>query len=343
MTDNSPVTKNRKIRTPARPAETVLARRSPTPTLGLALGGGGARGLAHLLILELLDEMRLKPAIIAGTSIGAMFGAAYASGMTAAEIRAHIEDVLSRRLELLRQMFTTNPGEPLQQIFSVFQLRSALLRPDIVLERLMPERLAENFDDLQIPLKVIASDYFTQDQYLFDEGDLKTAVAASIALPVLFSPVQFEDRALLDGGLVNPLPFDTITGEADIIIAIDVSGAGRQVDATKPPKARETIIGSLQILQNTLVREKLRSRRPDILIEADVGHFHALNFLKFREILAAAEPAKAELRQRLERILSAETLDTLEQTPSKPKKQTTKHSRSQKHLASRVLTQRKPK
>lgn len=277
------------------------------PRIGLALGGGGARGLAHILMLEVLDELRVRPSIIAGTSIGAIFGAAYASGYSAAQIRAHTEELLANRFEILRQFFAARQ-ERFGRVLSVLQLRSALFNAEALLDLVMPPRIGPELGELAIPLKVVAADFFTQDQVVMTTGPTKTAVAASMALPALFSPVVTEDYALMDGGLVNPLPFDLISGDADIVVAINVSGAGRLPGDRKPPKATESLIASLQILQHTIVREKLLSRQPDILVDVDVGRFHVLEFHKLDKVLEAAAPAKEELRHKLMRVLAAETV-----------------------------------
>ncbi len=295
------------------PAPALPAR---LPRIGLALGGGGARGLAHILVLEAFDELGITPCEIAGTSIGAIFGSGYASGLTARQIRAHTEELLSRRMDMLRQLFAAR-NEPLQRVLSVFQLRSALLNPEALLDLVLPKRTAATFEDLAIPLKVIAADYYTQEQIVFHTGPLKPAVAASMALPALFAPVRTEDgpngpMALMDGGLVNPLPFDCLGPDVEISVAINVSGAGRLSADRKPPRVIEAIVASSQILQNTLVREKLKTRQPDVLIDVEVGHFHVLEFHKLDAVLEAAAPAKAELKRKLSRILSAETLPVLE-------------------------------
>lgn len=295
-----------------RHGEGALTRK---PTIGLALGGGGARGLAHILMLEVLDEMGIKPAVIAGTSIGAIFGAAYASGYSAAAIRAHTEELLRSRFEILRQFFSARQ-EPLGRVLNVLQLRSALLNAEALLDIVMPPRVAKEFEDLAIPLRVVAADFYTQDQVVLSAGPTRRAIAASMALPALFAPVVTDEYALMDGGLVNPLPFDVISGQADIIIAINVSGAGRLPEDRTPPKAMESLVASLQILQHTIVREKLLSRKPDVLIDVDVGNFHVLEFHKLGKVLDAAAPAKRELRFKLERILSAETLETVDAEPT---------------------------
>ncbi len=286
------------------------------PTIGLALGGGGARGLAHILMLEVFDEMGLRPTVIAGTSIGAIFGAAYASGYTAAQIRAHTEELLSSRFEIVRQFFAARQ-ERLGRVLSVLQLRSALFNAEALLDIVLPPRVVPELENLPIPLRVVAADFYTQDQVILDRGSTKSAVAASMALPALFSPVITDDFALMDGGLVNPLPFDVLSGQADILVAINVSGAGRLPDDRTPPKATEALAASLQILQRTIAREKLLSRQPDVLIDVDVGRFHVLEFHKLGAVLEAAAPAKIALREKLERVLSAETLadDAIEDVP----------------------------
>lgn len=277
------------------------------PTIALALGGGGARGLSHILMLEVFDELGIKPKLIAGTSIGAIFGAAYASGLRAAEIRAIAEDALRQRFDIVRQLFLAR-SDPVQKLLGVVPRRSSLLKPEALLELVMPSRLAKDFSQLDIPLRVVASDFFTQEQVVFERGALLPAVAASMALPVIFSPVQTKDHVLMDGGLVNPLPFDLIMGEADVTVAIDVSGAKRLAGDKTTPGAIEAIVASSQILQHSIVREKLKWLQPDIYINVAVDAFHVLDFRKLDRILEAAEPAKDLLRQKLKRVLGAVTL-----------------------------------
>lgn len=280
------------------------------PSIALALGGGGARGLAHILMLEVLDEMGVRPNLIAGTSIGAIFGAAYASGLTAAEIRATTEDALRQRFDIVRQLFLAR-SDPVQHMFGLVPRRNALLKPEALLELVLPSRMARDFADLAIPLRIVASDFFAQEQVVFDGGALVPAIAASMALPVLFSPVFAADRVLMDGGLVNPLPFDLIVGEADVTVALDVSGAKRVPEDKAPPGPIEAIVASSQILQHSIVREKLKWLQPDIYINVAVDGFNVLDFRKLDRILAAAEPAKDMLRQQLGRVLNTETVPAL--------------------------------
>jgi NTE family protein len=289
-----------------RRAGTTLAA-TTKPTIALALGGGGLRGLAHIPMLEVLDEMGIVPKIIAGTSIGAIIGAAYASGIPARHIRAHAEAVLSRRFDLVRQVFSAR-ALPIQRIMSLIQLKSAVLRPEVLLGLVMPPLVCRDFSELKIPLKIVTTDIHTYQAVVFEHGPLVPAVAASMALPALFTPVTHHGRLLLDGGLVNPLPFDIISADADITIAIDVSGIGVTPAETKMPTAVEALVLSTQILQHTIVREKLKYTQPDIYVDMPVSQFGVLDLHRFSDILKAAEPAKEQLRRQLERVMNAPTL-----------------------------------
>ena len=290
----------------------VRKRAAPTtrPTIALALGGGGARGLAHILMLEVFDELGIRPKVIAGTSIGALFGAAYASGLSARLIRAHVEEALSQRFDIARQLLSAR-SEPVLKILNFLPVRSALLKPESLLEFMLPSSVARDFAELEIPLRIVATDYYGQEQRILTEGALRTAVAASIALPALFTPVTINGRMLMDGGLTNPLPFDILHGEGDITVAIDVSGAPVMPGKRPHPSAFAMLMASSQIMQRTIVRQKLMVAQPDVYIDVEVDAYYVLDFHRFKDIMAAAAPAKEQLRRQLERVLSTETLDTL--------------------------------
>jgi len=280
------------------------------PSIALALGGGGARGLAHILMLEVFDELGLKPTIIAGTSVGAVFGAAYASGLSARLIRAHTEETLSQRFDVVRQLLSAR-SEPVHRIFKILPIRSALLKPESLLEYLLPSKVARDFASLQIPLKIVVTDYYGQEQVILSEGPLRPAIAASMALPALFSPVTIDGRMFMDGGLVNPLPFDVVKGDADITVAIDVSGAPILPGKRPHPSAFSALMSSTQILQRSIIREKLKVQQPDIYIDVEVDEFYVLDFHRFKKVLAAAAPAKEHLKRQLARILASHTTEAL--------------------------------
>lgn len=283
------------------------AHASGPPSIGLALGGGGARGLAHIAMLEAFDELGIKPSIISGTSIGAIYGAAYASGISAKELRAHTKDVLAQRFGLVRDLFAAR-SQPLQRLLNPFKSRTSIFDPHTLLDLVLPKGVKPSFADLEIPLKIVASDFYDQEPTIFTEGVLRPAIAASMALPVIFQPVMFEGRALIDGGLTNPLPYDLLVKDARIIVAIDVTGAPVPDPKRASPTAFEALFASAFLFENSIVKEKLKAMQPDILISAGTSKFQVLDFLKVDEILAAAEPAKERLKAQLDRVLSVETL-----------------------------------
>jgi NTE family protein len=287
----------------------------PTPSIALALGGGGARGLAHVLVLEVLDELGIKPKIIAGTSIGALVGAAYALGMPALRIRAMFEETLGNRFDLVRQLIAAR-SDPVQKLLRLVPLRTSLLGPEALLELLAPEFDKRTFADLVIPLKVVATDLIAREPVVIAEGPLRRAVAASIAIPLLFSPVSDGTRVMVDGGLVNPLPFDLLTGAADINIAIDVSGAAKEAQYGKHPTALDVLVHSLQIMEKSVTRQKLNWLKPDIYFDVDLDQFGALEFWRAKDIFEAAQPVKAAFRRQLQRVISARPLEIVPPDPA---------------------------
>ncbi|MBI4725237.1 MAG: patatin-like phospholipase family protein, partial [Rhodomicrobium sp.] len=230
--------------------------------IGLALGGGGARGLAHIAILEAFDETGVKPAMISGTSIGALIGAAYASGMPAAEIRSYCEAAFAKRSALLRHIYYRwrgrvwdywRPGAP------------AFFKSERIFELVLPPNLPETFESLEIPFQTVATGFFTQSECVIASGPLLPAIAASSALPALLTPVKLDGQILIDGGFVNPLPFDLLKPHTDFVLAVDVSGGpGEPKDSI--PRPIETLLGAQQIALRSIINAKLKVSAPDVLI-----------------------------------------------------------------------------
>lgn len=292
-------------RDPTRPSTSLSA----PPRIGLALGGGGARGIAHVIVLEVLDEMGIRPSVIAGTSIGALVGSAYAAGMSGARIRAHLIETLGDRFYLIRQIFGAR-SQPFQRLLNVLPMRSALLDPIALLDLVLPTGMPGDIADLEIPFRAVATDMRTQEAMVFESGSLKQRVAASIAIPMLFAPVTLDGAIYADGGLVNPLPLDVITRESDITIGVDVTGRRDDRQLADQPSVTAMLVHSVTIFQKTIIRAHLKSAPPDVYLDLDVGQFGALQFNRVNEILEASEPAKAVFRRQLERVLSVPTLPT---------------------------------
>jgi NTE family protein len=271
--------------------------------IGLALGGGGARGLAHIAMIEAFDELGLKPAVIAGTSMGALIGAAYASGLEGRLIRDHAERVLANKVQLARLLF--NPGEG-HRIFDLieFKLFGPMLVNGETLARIVfPPGVADFVEATAIPLKIVATDFYGRREVVIENGPMGPAVAASIAIPGVIAGPKIDGRLMVDGGITNPVPFDHVQAGSDITVAIDVIG-GPVPRRAKGPTNFDLALGGSQILMRQIARLKREQRPPDIYVEPLLDGFRVLEFFRAQEILAAAAPAKDELKRRLEAHLA---------------------------------------
>ena len=271
-----------------------------SPAIGLALGGGGARGLAHIAVLEAFDEAGLKPAVIAGTSIGALIGAAYASGMPARDIRRYCEAAFAGRSAIFRHIYSRWRG----RVWDIWRpWGPAVFRSEQFFELVLPPSLPKTFEGLQIPLMSVATDFFTQSEYVSASGPLLPAIAASSAIPALLTPVKLDGRVLIDGGFVNPLPLDLVKPHADYVMAVDVSG-GSAEDRSNPPHAIETLLGAQQIALRSIINAKLKIAAPDCLLRPSVGRFSVLDFRRMKEIMAASAEAKKEAARALAGLMA---------------------------------------
>lgn len=272
--------------------------------IGLALGGGGARGLAHVPMLEVMDELRLRPAYIAGTSIGAVLGVLYASGKTGREIHALIDRLtVSDEESWLASLFEEDVGRWWDWI-DLRLGRGGLVDSDKFIAFVEDQIGVRRFDQLQIPLKVVAADFWNREQVVFDSGELAPAIQASIAIPGLFNPVRLGGRVLVDGGLVNPVPFDLLQEQCGTVIAIDVLGE-RTPTQDGSPGYFENLFNTIQISQAAILHEKMRRRPPDIYIRPGLRDIRVLEFNRVDEIYAQAAPARDELKQALRARLDA--------------------------------------
>jgi len=273
------------------------------PSVAIALGGGGARGLAHIAALEALDEMGVAPVAIAGTSVGAIIGAAYAARMEAKLIRAFALGVLRNRTEVMGKLLRARVGR-----FADLVLRGrgnpVLLDGEICLDLFWPEAVPDFFDELSIPLHVVATDFHDRREIVLSSGALGPAVAGSMAIPGLIRPVEFDGHVLIDGGAVNPLPYDVLFDHADIVVAVDVTFGGRSRER-RIPAPFESMFGAAQIMQGAITAQKLKMRPPDILVRPGVEQFAVLDFLRVGQILRASEGAKDELKRKISARMEA--------------------------------------
>jgi len=267
--------------------------------IGLALGGGGVRGMAHIAVLEVLDELGLRPNIIAGTSMGAIVGALYASGMDGRAIRELVERHIILKDDKWRDLFEKKE-ELLKWVhaFSIEFSRGGLISSDKLLHYLLNEIQKTTFEDLKIPLLVIATDYWTAAEVVFEKGDLLPAIQASMAVPGVFAPVSIDGRVLVDGGIVNLLPYDHLLDRVDLTIAIDV-GRIRTIGEERIPSALESVLRTFNIMQTAALTEKMKHREPDIYVRMEIHDVHMFDFGKVEEVFQQAKPSVEALRKEL--------------------------------------------
>jgi len=272
-------------------------------TVALALGGGGARGLAHIAVIEALDEMGIKPVAVAGTSIGALIGAAYAAGMSGKDIRHYVIALAHSPGEIGRRLMKARAGTLAHFLAGAFS-QATQMDAEKFCAQFLPERVPADFSALEIPLTVMATDLHHRLEMPLSQGPLRPAIAASIAIPGLFRPVVVEGRVLIDGGTTNPLPFDKLAGRADIVVAVDLFGLpiGERADV---PSTWECVYTTILVMGSAIVSAKLAHATPDLLIRPNVGIFRTLDFYQASAILRSAEATKAIVKERLGALLSS--------------------------------------
>jgi NTE family protein len=292
----------------------VVARK---PKIGFALGAGSARGWAHIGVLRALTEQGVKPDFIAGCSIGALVGAAFAAG----------------RLDQIESWVRSLDWKSALRLIDL-GLRGGLIKGNRVVE-LFNEQIVEcAFSELPLQFAAVATDLMSGQEIWIREGRVSDAVRASIAVPGFFQPVLYEDRYVVDGSVVNPVPVSLCRAMgADIVIAVDLGSdlVGRYVwdDDRAPatqtarrgfvrrllprfgkkgelpadprpvaPSLLEALTGSINIMQVRIARSRLAGEPPDVLITPRLGHLGLLDFHR-------AEPAIAEGRDAVMRMLPA--------------------------------------
>ena len=265
------------------------------PRIGVALGGGSARGLTHIPYIEAMDELGLKPSVIAGTSIGALIGAGWAAGMTGKELREHSYEVLGTLRNIAGRIWSKHmPGIGVFRSGVSLQLDAAH-----VVDAFTPGSFPYAFKDLRVPLYVVATDFQSWHQTVFNSGPLRPAIAGSIAIPTLFRPVAYANHILVDGSVVNPLPLDQADIDTDFLVGIDVNGDPSQSMTRTEHKPLDVWFGSAQIMMHSLIAHQLAAYPPDVYVRPHVAQFGAHEFWRVREIIQHVEAEKDRFKRML--------------------------------------------
>ena len=278
------------------------SKKPADPTVAIAFGGGGARGLAHLHVIEALDELGIRPVVIAGSSIGAIMGAGMAAGLSGADIREHTLATVGRRKEIFNRLWSLRPSSFAKAVAGGF--RVGQFNIERILPAFLPDGVPRDFTDLNIPLKVMTTDYYGQTERDCHRGDMHQALSASSALPAVFMPVRIDGRVMIDGGIYNPIPFDHLAGLADIVIGVDVVG-GPDGDGETMPSRIDSLFGASQLMMQSIIAMKMKAHPPDILLRPEVSRFRVMDFLKAQEVLTATAGVKDQLKTALDEAFKA--------------------------------------
>lgn len=288
---------------------TVESSPSDGPRLGLALSGGGARGLAHIGVLKVFEQEGILADCLAGTSMGGVIAAAYAAGMSPNELGR--ETLAVTRLRHLLSL-----ADP--------ELSGAgLLRGDRLLAFFERQLGGRTFADLRLQLALVAVDLNTGREVLLRQGSVAQALRATVSVPGVFAPVEFNGQRLVDGGVLNSVPVDVVRQMGgEVVIAVDVGpevgqGAGCWLGNHRwmPFGLQETLAtlsDTMTTVRATMLQRKVQEAQPDVLIRPNLpaGVSTLWGYGRARELIAAGEcagrEAIAEIRTRLGALQTAE-------------------------------------
>jgi NTE family protein len=290
--------------------------------IGLVLGGGGARGAAHIGVLKELERLRIPVDAIAGTSMGAIVGGLYASGVSPDELHRVIESLdwndafqdTAQREDLTYRRKQDDVEFPIDFELGLnggsLQLPMGLIQGQklgLILRNLTtPVAHVQDFDDLPIPFRAVASDIETGEAYVITQGDLPLAMRASMSAPGIFAPVVIDGRTLVDGGLSGNVPVQALREmDVDVIIAVDVEFP--LYSAEKLTSALDITAQMLTILIRKETRRQLEGLdEDDTLIRPNLGDFGSTNFAEIGDAVEPGAVATADMAGRLRRYSISE-------------------------------------
>jgi NTE family protein len=296
-------------------AETTAAE--ARPRIGLVLSGGGARGLAHVGVIQILEEMKIPISCIAGTSMGAIVGGLYAAGLSPAEMEKLVtsmewneafkdkpppsELTFRRKKDAAEYLIDSDLGFKNKK----FQIPKGLLQGqnlNMMLKSILfhTEGL-DDFDKLNIPFRAIATDIETGDAVVLGKGELVKSIRASMSIPALFAPVEIDGKMLVDGGVANNLPIDIARQMgADVVIAVDISTKLSSRDQLTSSIEITAQLTSILVQRNT-ARQIQSLREGDILITPDMGDIGSGDFFKATEAVEVGRDKAGEMKPHLAR------------------------------------------
>ena len=276
---------------PPAPPKAVVVEVPPPPRvppkLGLALGGGAARGFAHIGVIQVLEEAGLRPDFVAGTSAGSVVAALYASGKTGAQ--------LQQIGESMEEAAITDWTLPV--------FNSGILRGDALARYVNQQVGGRSIENMTVPLGIVATDLYSGEMMVFQKGDTGKAVRASSAVPAIFQPVKISGRSYVDGGLVSPVPVRAARSMgAQVVLAIDI---------TSPPDSSGSDNTITVLLQTASIMGKsinaFELKEADVVVRPDLRAVSSADFSSRKKAIEAGRRAMLELLPQLRAAILAKT------------------------------------
>ncbi len=276
-----------------------MEARGKNKSLGLALGGGGARGMVHIQVLQVLEEYGIRPKAVSGASIGAIIGAIYCSGTDAGRIRKFVDNHLRISGELKAWRDDGRKMMEMVRLLDIDFRGTGIIKGERFAHFLYDMLEGQDFSDLEIPLRVVATDYWNSTAVAFTDGPVLSAVKSSMSVPGVFSPVQLDGKLFVDGACTNPVPWDLLD-DCDILIGVNALGRGKISESGKPPKAARSVLETFDIMQRGILAEKVRYSPPDFLVDPPITGVGLFDFYKAESVYKQSESEIARLREFLE-------------------------------------------
>jgi NTE family protein len=274
-----------------------VTKTNKRPQIGLVLSGGGARGLAHIGVLKVLEEMRIPIDCIAGTSMGAIVGGLYAAGASPAELEKLVTSIRKedRQSDKIDLNLGIRDGHLIMSKGLVQGQNLNLLLKEILLHT----SDTKDFDSLHIPFRAVAADIESGQAVVIGAGDLSQAIRASMSIPGIFAPMEIGGKMLVDGGIANNLPIDVVRGMgADILIVVDIGTPLRTREGLNSPGSITAQVMTILIQRN--VQAQLQTLKPeDILIQPQLGNLGTTDFSKTAAAMHIGQDTAKKLTHRL--------------------------------------------
>ena len=240
--------------------------------IGIALGGGAARGYAHIGVLNAIDELNIPISYVSGTSIGSFIGALYTSG----NLKTFENEVRSRNSFMKDVLFKLDPVFP----------KLSIMNGNEVIKIFKELTDIRTFEELKIPLTTVATDIINNKKIESNEGDIINAIKASIAIPGVLTPTYVNENLCVDGGLIDPVPLQSIIDMgSDITLAVNLYGLQSSEKNDNNYNIVDIVDRSAKIILNNVTHLSFKNNEPDILIEPPIDQFKGWDFHRSNELI----------------------------------------------------------